>query len=82
MVLHDTRRSAARLVGEAARVAAAEMILTDFEVRLMAENARMALEIARLERYVAELREGLDALLQPASSELLPKNSAHPSRRQ
>ena len=56
------------------------MILTDFEVRLMAENARMALEIARLERYVTELRAGLDALLQPASSELLPKNSTHPSR--
>ena len=54
--------------------------MTDFEVRLMAENARLQLEIARLERYVAELREGLDALLQPASSELLPKNSAHPSR--
>jgi hypothetical protein len=48
---------------------------------LRAENLELKLTVARLERYIGELREGLDALLHPAPSELLAQNSAHPSRR-
>jgi hypothetical protein len=35
---------------------------------------------ADLERQNKELREAVDALLQPAPSELLPQNMAHASR--
>lgn len=35
---------------------------------------------AGLRRYIKELREAIDALMQPAPSELLAKNMAHPSR--
>lgn len=36
--------------------------------------------IADLERQNKDLREAVDALLQPAPSELLAQNMAHPSR--
>ena len=48
---------------------------------LRAENHELKLTVARLARYIGELREGLDALLRPAPSELLAQNFAHPSRR-
>jgi hypothetical protein len=37
-------------------------------------------QITDLTRHNKELREAIDALLQPAPSELLAKNMAHPSR--
>ena len=38
-------------------------------------------QVADLERHNQLLRDAVDALLQPAPSELLPKNMAHASRR-
>jgi hypothetical protein len=43
----------------------------------IAEQARC---IADQQRQITELRAAVDALLQPAPSELLEKNMAHPSR--
>lgn len=40
----------------------------------------LRLQVADLERHNKQLREAIDALLQPAPSELLAKNLAHPSR--
>ena len=37
-------------------------------------------QVADLERHNQLLRDAVDALLQPAPSELLPKNMAHASR--
>ena len=37
-------------------------------------------QVADLEQHNRQLRDAVDALLQPASSELLEKNMAHPSR--
>jgi cell division protein FtsB len=48
------------------------------EVR--AANLSLARRNADLERHNKELREAVDALLQPAPSELLAHNLAHPSR--
>lgn len=49
------------------------------ELRMtIAEQAR---QIADLTRHNQELRAAIDALLQPAPSELLPQNMAHPSRK-
>lgn len=48
---------------------------------LRTANAALRLEVTRLERYVTELREAIDALMQPAPSELLARNKAHRSRR-
>jgi cell division protein FtsB len=54
---------------------------------LESENLRLRKQIVSLERQVMdlarhnkELRDAVDALLKPASSELFPINSAHPSR--
>lgn len=44
---------------------------------VIAEQARC---IADQQRQIIELRGAVDALLQPAPSELLAKNKAHPSR--
>ena len=41
----------------------------------------MERQVADLKRQNRALSEAVDALLQPAPSELLPKNMAHPSRR-
>ena len=41
----------------------------------------MERQVADLERHNQQLRDAVDALMQPASSELLAKNIAHPSRR-
>lgn len=38
-------------------------------------------QIVDLERQNKELREAIDTLMQPAPSELLPQNRAHPSRK-
>ena len=38
-------------------------------------------QVADLERHNQQLRDAVDALLQPASSELLAKNMAAPARR-
>ncbi len=46
--------------------------------RLIAEQQR---EILDLKRHNQQLREAIDALMQPAPSELLEKNLAHPSRK-
>jgi hypothetical protein len=50
----------------------------------LAEARRTNLELARLnadlDRHNKELRQAVDALLQPAASELLAQNMAHPSR--
>jgi hypothetical protein len=42
--------------------------------------ANLEAENAALNRHNIELRGAVDALLQPAPSELLAKNLAHPSR--
>jgi hypothetical protein len=42
-------------------------------------NIELARKNADLERHNRELRQAVDALLQPAPSELLAKNKAHPS---
>jgi len=47
---------------------------------LMRENRELICRIGDLEQQNRELREAVDALLQPAPSELLEKNRAHPSR--
>jgi len=44
----------------------------------IAEQARI---IADLDRQNIELRQAVNALLQPAASELLAQNLAHPSRK-
>ena len=53
--------------------------------RLIAELrmtiAEQAHTIADLTRHNRELRAAVDALLQPAPSELLAQNMAHPSRK-
>jgi hypothetical protein len=38
-------------------------------------------QVADLRRQNEQLREAIAALLAPSTSELLPQNSAHPSRR-
>ena len=43
-------------------------------------NVELEAEIGALNRHNIELRGAVDALLQPAPSELLAKNTAHPSR--
>lgn len=45
---------------------------------MLTESERM---VADLTRHNKELRQAIDALLQPAPSELFPRNNAHPSRR-
>ena len=49
----------------------------DDNIRLIAELRQ---QITDLTRHNKELRQAVDALLQPAPSELLPQNAAHPSR--
>lgn len=56
----------------------AELRLTIAEQR--EQIAELTLQKTDLTRQNKELREGIDALLRPAPSELLPKNMAHPSR--
>ena len=51
------------------------------EVALREQIEIMERQVADLERHNQLLREAVDALMQPASSELLTKNMAHPSRR-
>jgi hypothetical protein len=50
---------------------------------LLQETRQRNIELARinadLERHNRELRQAVDALLQPAASELLAKNLTHPS---
>jgi prefoldin subunit 5 len=51
------------------------------QIAFMAEEiAGLRLEITRRDRYIAELRTTIDALMQPAPSELLSENLTHPSR--
>jgi hypothetical protein len=58
---------------------ARELRLVVIELRAtIAEQARC---ITDQQRQIVELRAAVDALLQPAPSELLAKNLAHPSRR-
>ena len=56
----------------------------DDNIRLIAELRQQIAEqhaqITDLTRHNKELRQAVDALLQPAPSELLPQNAAHPSR--
>ena len=59
-------------------------ILTERNLRQLLQEARAHnIELARvnrdLERQNKQLRQAVDALLQPAPSELLAKNLAHPS---
>jgi hypothetical protein len=54
--------------------------LRDLLGETRARNIELARKCADLERHNKELREAVDALLQPAPSELLAKNKAHPSR--
>ena len=49
----------------------------DLRVRI----AELERENAYLRRHIEELREAIDALMQPAPSELLARNLAHPSRK-
>jgi hypothetical protein len=62
------------------------MVVTELEQAnaLIAEMRETIVALRRtnadLERQNQELREAVDALLQPAPSELLPKNLAHASR--
>ena len=51
------------------------------EVALREQIEILERQVADLERHNRLLRDAVDALLQPAPSELLPKNMAHPSRR-
>lgn len=44
-------------------------------------NIELARKNADLERHNRELRQAVDALLQPAASELLAKNLAHPANK-
>ena len=53
---------------------------SDEIVALHNRIADLVREKADLERQNKELREAIDALLQPAPSELLSKNLTHPSR--
>jgi hypothetical protein len=55
----------------------AEQQIADLQ-RVIADQART---IADLERQNRDLRKAIDALLQPAPSELLARNLTHPSRR-
>jgi hypothetical protein len=48
--------------------------------RLRAENRELKRLNADLDRQNRELRDAIDALLQPAPSDLLARNLAHPSR--
>ena len=50
------------------------------EVALREQIEILERQVANLERHNQQLRDAVDALLQPASSELLTKNMAHPSR--
>ena len=50
------------------------------EVALREQIEILERHVADLERHNRQLREAVDALLQPASSELLTKNMAHASR--
>ena len=51
------------------------------EVALREQIEIMERQVADLKRQNRALSEAVDALMQPASSELLAKNMAHPSRR-
>ena len=50
------------------------------EVALREQIEIMERQVADLKRQNRALSEAVDALMQPAPSELLPKNMAHPSR--
>jgi hypothetical protein len=52
--------------------------MIDSDMLAIIEDLR--LKVADLERHNRQLRETVDALLQPAPSELLSKNLTHPSR--
>ena len=51
------------------------------EVALREQIEILERQVADLERHNRQLREAVDALMQPASSELLAKNMAHTSRK-